>query len=689
MIKTLIIFILITTSIFGQSSKETQSTTQVAQKEESIPIAKDIISLRLGIPPTSESRTITPTVVGLEGKDNLIMVIGYHLTVKQGGATLINDAWRESGESFTVASDGVYSVTVRARIQGSDYTATKNVSIDTTVPVPSNVTISGASGTIAINNPTFSVSASNGYRYQYNLNNTAWSADRTMGTSISLTGLSNAAHTLYVRVKNSEGVFASTVSRSFTVNYQPSMDDLTYSYSGGRLVKVIGATPSNHYDGDFDSNGTSNQYTYDNNGNVTKDLNRGITSITYTEHNLPKRVTLSSGTYIDYTYNQSGQRLIKKINGTIVSKYIRDTQGTILAELDANGTVKYKSMIGAGEILGKSENLSGTYEDYYFLKDHLGNTRVTVKNNDGDQSITLNAPLTLLPEQTIEPTNVQVVSATDFYPFGATMKGREFQNNSEEQNKFKYQGKERDLETGYDYFEARFYDSAIGRFLQVDPLAEKFKHINPYAAMNNNPLKYTDFTGMAPDVALHVDPNGASGNGHTSLYFQYAKGQWYKYDQGAAGENSSPEQSAGFVSGSDAKAGVSIVKVDAPPEGSVIIRTTKEQDVAVTKSAIKSAKEHNSGKKDYNLYSNNCTDAATEVLNNAGIEIENPAMTVKPNSWFDEVKKQTETIGTTGTPVPAGKAPVDNPQPIKRPKYEIIKQKDETQLDKVKKGEVY
>ncbi len=47
----------------------------------------------------------------------------------------------------------------------------------------------------------------------------------------------------------------------------------------------------------------------------------------------------------------------------------------------------------------------------------------------------------------------------------------------------------------YDY-SARYYESAIGRFTSVDPLAEKYYSISPYAYVMNNPMKYLDPTGM-------------------------------------------------------------------------------------------------------------------------------------------------------------------------------------------------
>lgn len=89
-----------------------------------------------------------------------------------------------------------------------------------------------------------------------------------------------------------------------------------------------------------------------------------------------------------------------------------------------------------------------------------------------------------------------VVSTSDYYPFGMEIEGRSSTVGGAD--KFRFQGKERDGETGYDYFEARLYDSSIGRFMQVDPMAEKFTSWNPYLAMGNNPMRLVDLDGMAP-----------------------------------------------------------------------------------------------------------------------------------------------------------------------------------------------
>ena len=62
--------------------------------------------------------------------------------------------------------------------------------------------------------------------------------------------------------------------------------------------------------------------------------------------------------------------------------------------------------------------------------------------------------------------------------------------------RFKFTGKERDMETGYDYFGARFYSPTLLHWLAPDPLAGKYPDISPYAYCKWNPLKYVDPNGQ-------------------------------------------------------------------------------------------------------------------------------------------------------------------------------------------------
>ncbi len=131
----------------------------------------------------------------------------------------------------------------------------------------------------------------------------------------------------------------------------------------------------------------------------------------------------------------------------------------------------------------------------YYLKDHLGNIRVTLDGNGN------------------------VLTSDDYYPFGLSersgdpeasgqMPGRSY-NIAMTGNQYKFSGKELDEEGGLDwyYFGARYYDPAIGRWGSVDPLAHLREWVSPYNFVQNNPIMRTDPTG-----ALDGDYYGMDGN---------------------------------------------------------------------------------------------------------------------------------------------------------------------------------
>ncbi len=66
--------------------------------------------------------------------------------------------------------------------------------------------------------------------------------------------------------------------------------------------------------------------------------------------------------------------------------------------------------------------------------------------------------------------------------------------------RYKFTGKERDWESGYDFFGARFLWGAIGHWLSVDPLSDRYPGISPYAYAAWNPIKFVDPDGRFPDA---------------------------------------------------------------------------------------------------------------------------------------------------------------------------------------------
>ena len=237
------------------------------------------------------------------------------------------------------------------------------------------------------------------------------------------------------------------------------IDNLTYTLDGNRLNRVDDAAGTAAYNGGFefvDGASQADEYTYDANGNLTKDLNKNIIDIQYNVLNLPSKVVFSDGSTITYTYAADGTKL-RTVHAI----------GGITTTTDYCGNVVYEN--GVQKLLltetGYVTLNDGKY--HYYLQDHQGNNRV-VMSQDGS----------------VEETN-------HYYPFGGVFAS------SGNVQPYKYNGKELDTKKGLDLYDygARQYDAAVGRFTTVDAMHDKHYDISPYVYCGNEPVSRIDPDG--------------------------------------------------------------------------------------------------------------------------------------------------------------------------------------------------
>ena len=248
------------------------------------------------------------------------------------------------------------------------------------------------------------------------------------------------------------------------------IDNLTFTLAGNQLSRVDDAAAASAYNGGFefkDGVKQANEYTYDSNGNLTKDLNKGISTITYNVLNLPNMVTFSDGSTIAYTYGADGTKL-KTVHKT----------GSTTTTTDYCGNVVYEN--GVQKLLLTDEGYvtlsDGKY--HYYLKDHQGNNRVVI-NQSG----------------TVEEAN-------HYYPFGGVFAS------SGNVQPYKYNGKEYDSKKGLNWYDygARHYDAVLGRFTTNDRFAEKYYSMSPYQYGANSPVGNIDVNGDS--IIIKPNANG-------------------------------------------------------------------------------------------------------------------------------------------------------------------------------------
>lgn len=124
---------------------------------------------------------------------------------------------------------------------------------------------------------------------------------------------------------------------------------------------------------------------------------------------------------------------------------------------------------------GYVKHLASAYSYVYNYTDHLGNIRLSYTQNNG---------------------TLEVLEENHYYPFG--LKHAPTNANNQPNYKYKFQGQELqdELELGWYSYKWRNYNPAIGRFMSIDPLTEKYEDYTPYQFSSNQPVHAKELEGL-------------------------------------------------------------------------------------------------------------------------------------------------------------------------------------------------
>ena len=251
------------------------------------------------------------------------------------------------------------------------------------------------------------------------------------------------------------------------------IDDITLTYDGNRVTRAdddIEPLLNLEATGFNEQATQSNEYTWDANGNMTRDLNKGITSISYNWLNLPNTIVYADGHKEIRYYSTAGEKLRTVYQSVITTS---SSSATTYARYRTTDTRDY-----SGDFIYLNDSIEtqltangyitpdGEYR--FYLRDYQGNNRLTYTAAG------------------------VVLERNDYYPYGGLL--------GEEQSlqPYKYSGKELETTNGlnlYD-FHARYHDYTLPIFTTQDPLQEKHYDLSPYIYCAGNPVINVDISGQ-------------------------------------------------------------------------------------------------------------------------------------------------------------------------------------------------
>jgi RHS repeat-associated protein len=332
-----------------------------------------------------------------------------------------------------------------------------------------------------------------GYQFTYDGLNRLLQADYAQGSLLDLNhGYFSEIITGYDKNGNIQGL-----QRKYN---NILVDNLDYDYlNSGRSNQLLKITDTGTLNSDIDDYpGTSQDYSYDANGNMTFDGAKNLIIDYYKNLNLPQKIDFGGNNRIYYHYSAAGAKLVKHKIPATGSGSIAHYIGNIVYE---DGSLSY-ILTDEGRLVAIGEGTDREFLYEYSLKDHLGNSRITFMGTDLGGA-------------------VDIVQTTNYYPFGLVMsQNNESYSPDYRKNMYLYNSKElqddkmtSEALNWYDYG-ARFYDPQIGRFTCLDPIADKFNWVSPYNYAENDPVGSIDLWGLQKlpfQVHMAMFPNNPFG----------------------------------------------------------------------------------------------------------------------------------------------------------------------------------
>jgi len=295
------------------------------------------------------------------------------------------------------------------------------------------------------------------------------------------------------------------------------------------------------------------KYQYDKMGNVLQVKQQGSNGFTrkfgyITDVNTLEKISDNSDVLIeDFTYDACGNQLTAGVSRhyiwtaanrllvyknqtgssdpTIFAQYDYDGAGNRISKLVRTGTAGnpvYERTIYIDGIFEyhKLENGTTYEKNYVHIMDASAGSaqasRIAMVRvgdtfpDDISESITYHLENQIKSSSARLDTNGTVIDREEYCPFGDSSL-RTFSK-----KRYRYVGKEKDMESGLYYYGARYYSAWTCRFISVDALAKKYNQLTPYQNAGNNPINDRDIDGNKGEKTAKGGGGDKGGKGDKS-----------------------------------------------------------------------------------------------------------------------------------------------------------------------------